>query len=52
MIFTWAIIDLNNNVLSIQRASLDVPKQDWVKIPDGTKWKQGLVYNPTTKDVE
>lgn len=54
--FTWAVIDLENNVLSIQRATLDVPTtrpyEHWVIVQDGVKWKENLIYNPITKEVE
>ena len=54
--FTWAIITPDNKVERIERATLEVPEtrpnEHWVQIPTGTKWKEGLTYNPTTRDVE
>lgn len=54
--FTWAIIDYNNKIKDIQRATLDVPAsrpgEHWVMIQKGKKLSKNLVYNPATREAE
>lgn len=54
--FTWAIIDYNNKIKDIQRATLDVPAsrpgEHWVIIQKGKKLSKNLVYNPATREAE
>lgn len=54
--FTWAVVNPDYTVKRIERATLDVPKtrrhERWVRVEQGTKWKEGLVYNPTTGELE
>ena len=54
--FNWAIVDCENRVLSMHKATLDVPVnrkfECWEIIPFDRKWRTGLAYNPLLGDVE
>ena len=54
--FTWAVINPDNSIKRIERATLDVPKtrkhERWVRVQDGLKWRTGMVYNKQTGEAE
>jgi len=53
--FTFALIDTENRVLSIQRSTFDIllrPFERWVIIQSGQKWRQNLTYNEITRGAE
>lgn len=54
--FNWVIVDCENRVLSMHKAALDIlvgrKFERWEIIPLERKWKNGLIFNELTGDVE